>query len=169
MDFPESTELNRVAKDTVETFHYEARTYHALQTLQGYAVPVYLGDIYLRQNIYYLPTRAIVHICLMAWGGKASKLSDDGIEHLDERAPNMLWNDEVQRVMFIDFGHAKATRKRKSSGLKRHSSKSKGQKIAMRRPRNGTARTAVRTAPHRKKTRTAEVRFEPEVPQTVQT
>jgi hypothetical protein len=51
-------------------------------------------------------------MCLMALGGKVwkedlcsffknetdwtrSELSDAGIEHLDERAPNMLWNDEV--------------------------------------------------------------------------
>jgi hypothetical protein len=34
---------------------------------------VYLGDIYLPQNIYYLPTCAIVHMCLMALGGKVWK------------------------------------------------------------------------------------------------
>jgi hypothetical protein len=135
MDCPELNELNRLAKDTVGTFHYVARIYHALQTLQGYAVPVYLGDIYLPQNIYYLPTRAIVHMCLMAPGQKGvedqrsffkdeidrtkSGLSDAGIERLDERAPNVLWNEEVQRVMFIGFGRAKVTRKRKSLWLKR--------------------------------------------------
>jgi hypothetical protein len=36
----------------------------------------------------------------------------------------MLWNDEVQRVIFIDLGRAKVTRKRKSSGRKPYSSKS---------------------------------------------
>jgi hypothetical protein len=70
MDCPELNELNRVAKYTVGTFHFVARTYHALQTLQRYAVPVYLGDIYLPQNIYYLPTRAIVHMCLIVPGRK---------------------------------------------------------------------------------------------------
>jgi hypothetical protein len=51
-----------VGKGTEYTSNYEARIYQALEALQGYAVPVYLGNIYLRQNIYYLPTRAIVHI-----------------------------------------------------------------------------------------------------------
>lgn len=60
-----------------------------------------------------------------------SEISDAGIEHLDERAPNMLWNEEMQRVMFIDFGRAQVTRRRKSSGRKPHSSKSSRQRMAM--------------------------------------
>jgi hypothetical protein len=138
-----------VGKGTEYTSDYEASIYQALRALQGYTVPVYLGDIYLRQNIYYLPSLAIVHISLMSWGGKAlkedecsffkneidqtrSEISDAGIEHLDERASNMLWNKEVQRVMFIDFGRAQVTRKRKSSDRKPPSSKSKRQRINMR-------------------------------------
>lgn len=58
-----------VGKGTEYTSNYEAGIYRALEALQGYAVPVYLGDIYLRQNIYYLPTRAIVHISLMSLRG----------------------------------------------------------------------------------------------------
>ncbi|KAH2761581.1 hypothetical protein KXW10_000403 [Aspergillus fumigatus] len=121
-----------VAKGTEYTSNYKARIYQALKALQG----------------YYLPTRAIVHTTLMSWGGKAlkedecsffneigrtrSEISDSGIEHLDERAPNMLWNEEVQRVMFIDSGRAQVTQKRKSSGRKPHSSKPKRQRMAMR-------------------------------------
>ncbi|KAH2751090.1 hypothetical protein KXV94_002597 [Aspergillus fumigatus] len=60
-----------------------------------------------------------------------SEISDAGIEHLDERAPNMLWNEEMQRVMFIDFGRAQVTRRRKSLGRKPHSSKSSRQRMAM--------------------------------------
>lgn len=79
---------------------------------------------------------------LMAWGGKAlkedersfkneidrtrSEISGAGIEHLDERAPNMLWNEEVQRVMFVDFGRARVTRRRKPSGRKSHLSSLRG-------------------------------------------
>lgn len=58
-----------VGKGTEYTSNYEAGIYRALEALQGYAVPVYLGDIYLWQNIYYLPTRAIVHISLMLLRG----------------------------------------------------------------------------------------------------
>lgn len=55
-----------------------------------------------------------------------SEISDAGIEQLDERAPNMLWNEEVQRVMFVDFGRARVTRRRKPSGRKSHLSSLRG-------------------------------------------
>ena len=74
---------------------------------------------------------------VMAWGGKdlygvsaeeraalksEIKRTEDGfiaagVEHLDLRDANMLWNEVVKRVMFIDFGRTKI--KQKPSGLKR--------------------------------------------------
>ncbi|KAF7594887.1 hypothetical protein BBP40_007921 [Aspergillus hancockii] len=124
-----------VGKGTEYNSVYEGEIYQKLRRLQGSAVPVYLGDIFLRENVYFLgPTRVIIHMSLMAWGGVALKDADladcqrqvertkieihgAGVEHLDLRAPNMLWNEEMQRIMFIDFGRAKVNRKRKGSTL----------------------------------------------------
>jgi hypothetical protein len=39
MDCPELNELNRVTKDTIKTFHYKARIYHALPNSAGVRCP----------------------------------------------------------------------------------------------------------------------------------
>ncbi|PYI30276.1 hypothetical protein BP00DRAFT_437024 [Aspergillus indologenus CBS 114.80] len=111
-----------VGKGTTYNSHYEGDVYHKLKSVQGSAVPVYLGDIYFKQNDYFLETsRVIIHMSLMAHGGiglpsicglekqindTKAQIRAAGGEHLDVRPSNMLWNAEVQRVMFIDFGRA---------------------------------------------------------------
>ncbi|KAL1957288.1 hypothetical protein VTO42DRAFT_6194 [Malbranchea cinnamomea] len=128
-----------VGKGTTYKSDYEGRIYQHLKELQGSAVPVYLGDIYLTEMIYYLrPDYEVIHMCLMAWGGEdlgdgvhnraeqIARTRDEiyaaGVVHLDERDLNMLWNPEVQRVQFVDFGRAKIicprNLKRKSSVLR---------------------------------------------------
>lgn len=124
-----------IGKGTEYNSLYEGNIYQILQHLQGSAVPVYLGDIYLRDNVYFLdPFRVIIHMSLMAWAGKdlegerywnlgaeiqrtQIEVQEAGIEHLDVRCENLLWNEEVKRVMLIDFGRANILRKRKDPDL----------------------------------------------------
>ncbi|KAL4769305.1 hypothetical protein BDW60DRAFT_210229 [Aspergillus nidulans var. acristatus] len=125
-----------VGKGTTYSSHFEGDVYRKLKHLQGSAVPIYLGDIYLKRNVYCLdPKRIIVHMSLMAYGGVSldmsgrpgrrdlnehiartrSQIHEAGVDHQDQRPANMLWNAEVQRVMFIDFGRAVIKEKRKVS------------------------------------------------------
>ncbi|PWY87282.1 hypothetical protein BO94DRAFT_546496 [Aspergillus sclerotioniger CBS 115572] len=124
-----------IGKGTEYLSTLEGSIYQKLESVQGRAVPVYLGDINL-QNVYYLDSgREIIHMSLMAWGGEILQQADYisrgreieytqneiqslGVLHLDLHMPNMLWNAEVERVMFIDFSRAKIiekNRKRKRS------------------------------------------------------
>ncbi|KAL1953417.1 hypothetical protein VTO42DRAFT_2824 [Malbranchea cinnamomea] len=140
-----------VGKGTTYESNYEGKIYEHLKELQGSAVPVYLGEIYLREMVYYLRAFcAIIHMTLMAWGGddlsidtqdraqQIARTRDEiratGVIHLDERDLNMLWNPEVQRVQFIDFQRAKiispGKQKRKLSGPgATHSKKGKREKV----------------------------------------
>ncbi|KAJ5355711.1 hypothetical protein N7517_010320 [Penicillium concentricum] len=60
----------------------EIEVYRVLQRAQGSAIPVFLGPIDL--NMSYFLHRA-------------------GVMHGDLRLDNLLWNEELQRVLIIDF------------------------------------------------------------------
>ncbi|PYI14490.1 hypothetical protein BO99DRAFT_450171 [Aspergillus violaceofuscus CBS 115571] len=110
----------------------EGIIYRKLESLQGFAVPIYLGDINL-QGVYYTHSgREIIHLSLMAWGGRALEESDRprlqhymndteaevreaGVLHCDLHMSNFLWNEEAARVMLIDFSRAEILRKGKRS------------------------------------------------------
>lgn len=106
---------------------HEGNIYRRLTKLQGTAVPVYLGNIDLDQWYYLDLGVRILHMLLMSWGGdpadedeamkNTSKLQKRitqtvtevrraGIDQMDVRSPNLLWNQELQRVMLIDFERA---------------------------------------------------------------
>ncbi|KAE8379847.1 hypothetical protein BDV26DRAFT_280049 [Aspergillus bertholletiae] len=87
---------------------------------QGVAVPVFLGAIDLKMTFFRHGAGEIRHMLLMAWGGngisKGGRLNlydqisrskrevrELGVMHEDLRLESMLWNDEVGRVMIIDF------------------------------------------------------------------
>jgi hypothetical protein len=106
---------------------HESRIYVRLDKLQGKVVPVHLGLVRLDWG-YILPGWArIFDMMLMSWGGEtvdtvtagagaADLLAEvrrssqdvwaEGVDHDDERDANRLWNDELRRVMLIDFDHA---------------------------------------------------------------
>jgi hypothetical protein len=120
-----------VGKGTVSVFIpnllHEGRVYQRLKRLQGLVVPVYLGNINLMQ-CYFLDSGVyIVHMLLMSWGGEIAEEADvpnieeevkrsfkevhqEGVVHGDERELNMLWNEERQRVMVVDFDRARILR-----------------------------------------------------------
>jgi len=120
-----------VGKGTVQAFKpdllWEGEMYGQLEKIQGTAVPVYLGNIDLDEWYNLDLGVRILHMLLMSWGGEDIERSemvnqtpwlqdevqrtvDDvrraGIDQMDVRSPNILWNQEVQRAMLIDFERA---------------------------------------------------------------
>lgn len=103
---------------------HEGRIYGQMKQLQGNVVPVHLGLVDLHDG-FALPGDApcVSHMMLLSWCGEPYQGSDHGgwdaqqcrsiddvercgVVHNDLRAPNLLWNDERQRVMLIDFDRA---------------------------------------------------------------
>lgn len=102
----------------------EAEVYQVLRKVQGLAVPVFLGAIDLNMIYFRHGAGEIRHMLLMAWGGtemgpgeKLNEISKSmalirelGVVHGDLRFQNMLWNDELGRVMIIDFHRSEIRR-----------------------------------------------------------
>ena len=130
-----------VAKGTQETFvpylRHEARMYNRLSALQGHSIPIRLGSIDL-VTPWIDHQGYMVHMLLLAYGGLPvdevgktgpdlerrvkefdSELANFSVQHNDLwtsriRYPNMLWNEEFQRILFIDFERS-TTRKENDS------------------------------------------------------
>ncbi|KAM5438211.1 hypothetical protein McanMca71_000371 [Microsporum canis] len=117
-----------IGKGTSYRSKHEARIYGLLAPLQGTTIPVFLGDVHFTKSKYFLLDRTIVQLSLMAWGGKCLSEAPPPIEkqdlagrvkqaqrellsykvaHLDFEDRNILWNEEIQGVMVIDFGRVK--------------------------------------------------------------
>lgn len=108
----------------------EVEIYRILQRVQGSAVPVFLGTIDMA-HIYFLHGAGrIQHMLLIGWAGKklhsvdaGSHLSRDisrskeqlrlcGVVHEDlMRLDNMLWTEELSRVLIIDFHRCRIDRR----------------------------------------------------------
>ncbi|KAL8918735.1 MAG: hypothetical protein Q9208_007175 [Pyrenodesmia sp. 3 TL-2023] len=117
-----------VGKGTVEYFvsrsKHEARVYNCLKERQGQSIPVYLGNIDLLRP-WIECNFDIVHMLLMSYAGErineniaraegeigGRKEAEDfdrkclqlGLLHTDTYMRNMLWSDESQQIMFVDF------------------------------------------------------------------
>ncbi|KAI0111479.1 hypothetical protein F4814DRAFT_356430 [Daldinia grandis] len=126
---------------------HESLFYSHLERLQGEVIPVYLGIINLaRPWGYVLPGGAcVVHMMLMSWAGEVAADANvpdlaterkrssravwgEGVDHNDEREPNILWNWERHRVMLVDFDRASfrpAVKHRQLSKLSKISKKRK--------------------------------------------
>jgi len=102
------------------TVSREADFYHILRSVQGSAIPVFLGSIDLKQTYFLHGAGEIQHMLLMGWGGEpltdaqmeamSSAIRQSnveicklGVRHGDLRAENMLWNSMLNRVLLIDF------------------------------------------------------------------
>ena len=131
-----------VGKGTVQAFlpdlMHEGKIYRVLSKLQGTAVPVYLGNINLLEWYYLDVGVRILHMLLMSWGGNLADKNEsfktpselrkeierttadvqrEGVDQMDIRPPNLLWNEETQRVMLIDFERATMIKGLKGAGL----------------------------------------------------
>ncbi|KAL1992334.1 hypothetical protein VTN49DRAFT_4366 [Thermomyces lanuginosus] len=119
----------------------EVDVYRILQKVQGSAVPVFLGAIDMAQTYHLHGVGGIQYMLLMGWAGEKIRsvganpdLSREimrskeqiklcGVVHLDLRLENMLWNQELGRVLIIDFHLCKIIpRPRKTLGRKRKAS-----------------------------------------------
>ncbi|QKX63175.1 uncharacterized protein TRUGW13939_10344 [Talaromyces rugulosus] len=106
----------------------ESEIYQVLQKVQGSAVPVFLGTIDLRMTFFLHGAGEIRHMLLMGWGGESigaeqrvtlrheisrsrRQIRKLGVIHQDLRLDNMLWNDELKRVLIIDFHRSEIDRR----------------------------------------------------------
>lgn len=103
-----------------------------MNTLQGKAIPVYLGNVDLKSP-FRLTTRAInVHLILLSWAGEAAwrcgieserlwleterkyhEVAALGVQQGDMRPQNVLWNVELDRAILIDFEFAHIDKSKK--------------------------------------------------------
>uniref|UniRef100_A0A093VMC0 Reticulocyte-binding protein 2 like a n=1 Tax=Talaromyces marneffei PM1 TaxID=1077442 RepID=A0A093VMC0_TALMA len=115
-----------VPTDFVECAKREEIMYSHLREIQGQFVPIVFGGLNLRRPFSYDGIVMMVHLTLMSYVGRnparqheideaqliaqAEKslraIHDLGVLHSDPIPDNMIWNEENQRVMFIDFERA---------------------------------------------------------------
>lgn len=98
----------------------ETEFYRVLQRAQGSAIPVFLGPIDLSMSYFLHGAGEIRHMLLMGWGGETvsiehspelqkqvrrsrKEINSLGVMHGDLRLDNILWNEELQHVLIIDF------------------------------------------------------------------
>ncbi|KAK3297775.1 uncharacterized protein B0H64DRAFT_458288 [Chaetomium fimeti] len=107
----------------------EAKMYRQLRTLQGSGIPVFLGAVDLKWPYRYNVSIQLIHMIFLSWGGESILAKKDelgldqaaldrqllplvqnmhrlGVVHMDVRGPNILWCDEIGRIMLIDFERA---------------------------------------------------------------
>ena len=95
--------------------------FFGVYSVQGSAVPVFLGRIDLAQVYFLHGAGEIRHMLLMGWGGDSvGRIKHDeniqraisrsekeirslGVFHQDSRPENILWNPELKQALIIDF------------------------------------------------------------------
>ncbi|KAK2796241.1 hypothetical protein FQN50_009631 [Emmonsiellopsis sp. PD_5] len=112
----------------------EARVYAHLSKLQGVTIPVHLGNIKLVHTYPLVSCATITSMMFMSWAGKSlhskdygpdvniefqqqrsiEELAAAGLVHDDLRRANLVWNQERQRVMVIDFDQSSIIRSPRS-------------------------------------------------------
>jgi serine/threonine protein kinase len=107
----------------------EAQVYQILRKAQASAVPVFLGTIDLAKIYLLHGAGQIRHMLVMGWGGESmatmeltqqlrreihrsnKEIKTLGIIHEDLRLDNVLWSEELERALIIDF-HRSTLRRR---------------------------------------------------------
>ncbi|KAF3404774.1 hypothetical protein DPV78_003466 [Talaromyces pinophilus] len=117
--------------DFIECAKREEMIYFHLRAIQGQFVPVVFGGLDLRQPFSYDGIVMMVHLTLMSYAGRDLARQHNineaqliaqaetslraihhlGVLHSDPIPGNMIWNEEDQRVMFIDFERARYLRR----------------------------------------------------------
>ncbi|KAI0544093.1 hypothetical protein F4679DRAFT_577098 [Xylaria curta] len=108
----------------LDRLQHESQVYLRLERLQGWVIPVHLGIVNLAELWgYSLPGGyQVLHLLLMSWAGERALVSTPGyaegledleeklwneeVSHEDVRGPNVLWNQERNSLMLIDFDQA---------------------------------------------------------------
>lgn len=128
----------------LDCLEHEGEVYSRLESLQGYVVPVHLGLVHLDRGYVLSGGARVVHMMLMSWGGEtltaagleaadlaaarrrsSQAVLNNGVNHVDQYAANLLWNNERRRVMLIDFDHAVLLSPAKNKQLSKILSKKK--------------------------------------------
>ena len=101
----------------------EKQFYKGLRSVQGSIVSICMGNIDCVYPYYYDFATEIVHFLLLSWAGEAlgsnsqssweshadhiftmnGQLRSLGVAHGDIRPENVLWNETLSQLMFIDF------------------------------------------------------------------
>uniref|UniRef100_A0A093URP4 Putative cell division control protein 7 like 2 n=1 Tax=Talaromyces marneffei PM1 TaxID=1077442 RepID=A0A093URP4_TALMA len=112
--------------DFIKCAKREEMMYSHLRAIQGQFVPIVFGGLNLRRPFPYDGIAMMVHLTLMSYVGRnlarqreidetrliaqaetsLRAIHDLGVLHSDPIPGNMIWNEENQRVMFIDFERA---------------------------------------------------------------
>jgi len=124
--------------DFIGHLEQEAAIYKRLCPIQGFHVPVYLGNINLDHPYFYDSIAKIVHMMFLSFRGQliSHHVSTDnrpylvkqversiqavyrlGVLHRDAMPRNMLWNTEVGEAMMIDFERAEILKPRDVLGV----------------------------------------------------
>ena len=111
----------------------EATVYDVLRPIQGMHVPIHLGNVDLETPYYYEGICELVHMMFLSFGGEriskhltsenradVARLADCsaqaihklGVLHKDLEPRNVLWNEETDGVMVIDFERAEVVKPR---------------------------------------------------------
>ncbi|QGA17402.1 hypothetical protein EYB26_005073 [Talaromyces marneffei] len=113
--------------DFIDCAKREEMIYSHLREIQGQYVPVVFGGLDLRRPFSYDGIAMMVHLTLMSYAGRnlarqhkfdeaqliaqaetsLRAIHNLGVLHSDPIPGNMIWNEENQRVMFIDFERAR--------------------------------------------------------------
>ncbi|EEP79985.1 conserved hypothetical protein [Uncinocarpus reesii 1704] len=119
--------------EAVHLLQHEARVYAFLEKMQGNQIPICFGAVDLEHAFIMDNLDEVVHYLLLSWAGKplhelegfndedsakckayrraqkklAKALSRAGVIHDDLYEPNMLWNEESQQFVAIDFDRAR--------------------------------------------------------------
>ena len=111
----------------LECSKHEESVYSRLDQIQGEYVPVVLGSLILSRAFSYDGIAQIVHMMFMGYAGRTLCKQHDidqvrlvrqaekalhaihqfGVLHNDPIPGNMIWNVEMDQVMFIDFERAR--------------------------------------------------------------
>ena len=114
----------------VSDLEHEEKIYHRLRAIQGVHVPVCLGSIKLTTPYFFGRNVDIIHMMMMAYGGTRidqdsnlalknqtilleqityalSTIHRHRILHEDPLPRNILWNEELNSPLFIDFERSK--------------------------------------------------------------
>ncbi|EFX06344.1 hypothetical protein CMQ_6665 [Grosmannia clavigera kw1407] len=120
-----------VERENARRLEAETAIYDYLHDWQGDLVPVCLGTVELVHDYISMRGIHVTHMLVLSYGGEPAlavqvrdrpvpttetlqqlahqawfQLAATGIEHGDEREANMVWNEERQRMMCIDFDRA---------------------------------------------------------------
>ncbi|EGE77253.1 hypothetical protein BDDG_00190 [Blastomyces dermatitidis ATCC 18188] len=117
-----------VERNNSHKLEHENEVYHRLHNIQGNYVPVCLGIVVLDPKYpYYYDEGVYTHMLLLSWAGKPileiMKLDNSacviemtsqslqaihlaGVLHRDVEPRNILWNEDCNRPMLVDFERA---------------------------------------------------------------